>query len=55
MVELRVSDRNVTWGEVDWSRRERWRMVGLLRLPPEPRQFQARCVMVSAEPLKPAP
>uniref|UniRef100_A0A0A9GRN9 Uncharacterized protein n=1 Tax=Arundo donax TaxID=35708 RepID=A0A0A9GRN9_ARUDO len=40
---------------VEWIRRTRCCIVGLLRLPPKPRQFQLSRLMVLAAPLRLAP
>lgn len=55
MVELQVSEIKHTCALVEMSRRERCSKVELRRLPPEPLQFQAKCVMAPAAPCRPAP
>ena len=55
MEEFLVSEMKHTYALVELIRRARCVIVELRRLPPEPRQFQARCVMAPVTPYRPAP
>ena len=46
---------NITYVLVELIRRARWFSVGLLRLPPEPLQFQLRKLICHPTPLRLAP